>query len=143
MRVSHLDHMSNQNVVAQEENTHVQAFKMVTRQALKRTIFSVVGAYYATKHCNAEQGRTRGMQGNIVLEEGLFCNYYRISPVTGKNGNDCRITLLSSQDFSVRPLFYFVQRFSVCTYLLGRLLNSSTNMRKLEVCYHQTFFLSL
>ena len=36
-----------------------------------------------------EQGRTGGMQGNPVMKAGLSCNYCRISPVTGKNSNNC------------------------------------------------------
>jgi hypothetical protein len=41
-----------------------------------------------------------------VLNAGLSCNSYRIFPVTEKNSNNCRITLLSSQDFPACSLFY-------------------------------------
>ena len=55
---------------------------------------------------NAKQWRTGGVQGNPVIKVELFCNHYRISPVTEKNSNNCRIIVLWSQDFSARPLFY-------------------------------------
>ena len=42
------------------------------------------------------------MQGNPVMKAGLSCNYYKISLVTGKNSNNCRTTLLLSQNFPVR-----------------------------------------
>ena len=54
----------------------------------------------------AEQDRTGGEQGISVIKSGLSCNHYRIFLVKGKNGNDCRITLLPSQEFPARPLFY-------------------------------------
>ena len=57
----------------------------------------------------ATPNRTRG-------HAGKSCKYYRISLVTGKNSNNCRITLLLSQDFPVCPLFYPVQYCSVTVF---------------------------
>ena len=57
---------------------------------------------------NAKQGRTGGVQRIPVIKAGLFCNHYRISPVTGKTSNNCSICLLPSQDFPASPLFYHV-----------------------------------
>ena len=56
-------------------------------------------------HCNNQKG-------NFVIKAGLSCNLCRISHVTRKNSNNCRITLLLSQDFPERPLIHPVGCFS-------------------------------
>ena len=53
-----------------------------------------ISSYFAKPHCNTEQGRAGNKQGNPVIKARLFCNSYRIFPVTGKNSETCRTTLL-------------------------------------------------
>ena len=61
-------------------------------------------------HCNAKHGRTGNKQENNVMKTGLS---FRIFPLTGKNSNAYRMTLLSSQDFPACSLFYPVGHCSV------------------------------
>ena len=55
--------------------------------------------FVSTNTAMGNKVEQRTSRENLVIKTGLSCNCYRIFPLTGKNGNAYRITLLSSQDF--------------------------------------------
>ena len=54
-------------------------------------------------------------------------------PCYRENGNICRITLLSSQDFPARPLFYHVGRCSVTAINKQKCLAAEMYLRDVTV----------
>ena len=54
----------------------------------------LIETFFANLNCNTDKGRKGGTHENTMMKAGLSCNHYMISPVTGNNSHNFRITLL-------------------------------------------------